>query len=136
MKPQKPFRMRFNFWLDMSKQDEFELADTIDILKEKRSFTAVVRDGIRLIVDLKRGKTDVLRELFPAIVAGMEGQRDSIAVAQFQAIIAQLQTTSSADQSRRVSTPNPAPIVTVSESDISDEEITHNMLSLFGALEV
>ena len=59
------FRLRFTFWLDMRKTDEAELAETIETLKLNRNFAATVRDGIRLICDLRAGKTDVLFELFP-----------------------------------------------------------------------
>ena len=59
------FRLRFTFWLDMHKTDEAELAETIDQLKQNRSFASTVRDGIRLIADLRAGQTDVLFELFP-----------------------------------------------------------------------
>ena len=61
------FRLRFTFWLDMRKTDEAQLAETIETLKLNRSFAATIRDGIRLICDLRAGQTDVLFELFPWI---------------------------------------------------------------------
>lgn len=64
-KTQKRFRLRFPFWLDLNKPDEAELADAIAILKEKRSFSKTIREGIRLICDLKAGQVTVLFELFP-----------------------------------------------------------------------
>lgn len=42
--------------------------DTIITLKRQRAFSAVVRDGIRLIVDLKDKKLDVLYEMFPWVI--------------------------------------------------------------------
>lgn len=62
--PQR-FRLRHTFWLDMRKVDEAELAETIETLKQNRSFAATIRDGIRLICDLRAGQTEVLFELFP-----------------------------------------------------------------------
>ena len=59
------FRLRFTFWLDMHKSDEAELAETIDLLKLNRSFAATIRDGIRLVADLRAGRTEALFELFP-----------------------------------------------------------------------
>ena len=59
------FRLRFTFWLDMRKTDEAELAETIETLKLNRTFAATIRDGIRLICDLRAGQTEVLLELFP-----------------------------------------------------------------------
>jgi len=62
-------RFKFNFWLDCDKDNELLLADTIDDLKRQRAFTATIRDGIRLICDLRRGSLDVLFELFPWVRA-------------------------------------------------------------------
>lgn len=64
----KPFRERFNFWLDLSKQVEYDLADAIHQLKHTRQFASTVRDGLRLILTLRLGDTSVLESLFPGIV--------------------------------------------------------------------
>jgi hypothetical protein len=63
------FRLRFTFWLDLLKPDEEQLADQIEQLKTDRSFARTIRDGIRLICDLRQGKLDVLFELFPWVRA-------------------------------------------------------------------
>jgi hypothetical protein len=63
------FRLRFTFWLDLLKPDEEQLADQIEHLKTDRSFAGTIRDGIRLICDLRQGKLDVLFELFPWVRA-------------------------------------------------------------------
>lgn len=62
-------RIGFKFWLNMNKADEEAIADQIELLKNERSFTEVIRDGIRLICDLRKGKLDVLFELFPWVRA-------------------------------------------------------------------
>jgi hypothetical protein len=62
------YRRLFPFRLDVSKQDELEIAEKIETLKQERSFSKTVRDGIRLICDLRKGRTDVLRELFPWVL--------------------------------------------------------------------
>ena len=59
------YRLMYRFWLDMEKPDEEFIADKIEWLKNTRQFTATIRNGIRLICDLKQGKYDVLFELFP-----------------------------------------------------------------------
>jgi hypothetical protein len=41
------------------------LADQIEMLKNERAFVRTIRDGIRLIMDLRNGRTEVLFELFP-----------------------------------------------------------------------
>jgi len=58
-------RFKFRFWLDADKDDELLLMEEIDHLKSQRSYTKTVRDGIRLIIDLRKGNFDVLFELFP-----------------------------------------------------------------------
>lgn len=68
MSVKKPsYRMRFVFWLDVAREDEHELADYVEDLKAKRSFAKTVRDGLRLMRDLRAGNIDVLCELFPMI---------------------------------------------------------------------
>lgn len=62
------FRIRQVFWIDLNKPEEYDLAEKINILKQKRAFAKTIRDGIRLIWDLSQGKTDVLRELFPWVL--------------------------------------------------------------------
>jgi len=60
-------RFKFEFWLDSDKDDELLLMEDIDELKQNRLFVKTIRDGIRLIMDLRRGSFDVLIELFPDI---------------------------------------------------------------------
>jgi hypothetical protein len=62
-------RIMFRFWLDDTKSDENELIGQVDNLKQDRSFTSTIRDGIRLVCDLRDGKLDVLFELFPWVRA-------------------------------------------------------------------
>lgn len=61
----KRFRLKFMFWLDMTKEDELWLADAIEDLKQKRQFSQTIREGIRLIRDLRAGRTEVLFSMFP-----------------------------------------------------------------------
>lgn len=81
MTDKKRFRLRFPFWLDLLKPDEAALAETIDTLKSQRAFASSIRDGLRLIVDLRAGRLDVLLELFPWVAqklstAGSAGNGD------------------------------------------------------------
>jgi hypothetical protein len=59
------FRLKFMFWLDITKSDELFLSELIDNLKQNRLFSSTIRDGIRLICDLRAGRLDVLLTLFP-----------------------------------------------------------------------
>ena len=61
------FRLQFKFWLDVNKPDEYALAEIIADLKESKTFSKVIRDGIRLIWSLGQGNLDVLLALFPWI---------------------------------------------------------------------
>lgn len=62
-------RKRFTFWLNDEKSDESALIGQVDHLKQKRSFSKTIRDGIRLITSLSSGSMDVLFELFPFVRA-------------------------------------------------------------------
>ena len=71
------YRLMYRFWLNIAKPAEAALADKIELLKNERIFTQTIRDGIRLICDLRSGKLDVLFELFPWVKAEfMEYMRD------------------------------------------------------------
>jgi hypothetical protein len=59
------FRLQHKFWLDVTKQADLQIAELIDKLKQDKLFTQTIRDGIRLICDLRAGRLDVLFELFP-----------------------------------------------------------------------
>ena len=63
------FMLRREFWLNLNNPAEETLAEVIDVLKAQRLFAKTVRDGIRLICDLRRGSLDVLFELFPWVRA-------------------------------------------------------------------
>ena len=60
-----PYRIMQKFWLDVSKRDERELAQQIVELKERRAFASSIRDAMKLFLDLKQGKVEVLCEMFP-----------------------------------------------------------------------
>lgn len=62
------YRKRFNFWLNILDDSDMAVAEHIQFLKNERSFTQSIRDGIRLVMDLRQGRVDVLKELFPDIV--------------------------------------------------------------------
>lgn len=68
----------------MNKRDEAGLAKLIEDLKGQRLFASAVRDGLRLITDLRAGRTDVLLELFPLIgqQVARTGQGDPLLQAQ------------------------------------------------------
>ena len=58
-------RRKFEFWLNVLRDDHLELAQEIDSLKRQRRFARTIRDGVRLVADLREGRIDVLLELFP-----------------------------------------------------------------------
>ena len=61
----KRTRCQYRFWLDVTKAEEKNLYDQVQALKTARSFSTYVRDGLRLMISLSAGETDVLLELFP-----------------------------------------------------------------------
>jgi len=63
----KTYRLMYRFWLDVNRHDEEAIADTIEVLKNDRTFTSVIRDGIRLVTSLRNGDLSVLLELFPDV---------------------------------------------------------------------
>lgn len=73
----KSFRMRFTFWLDLNKQDEHELADIVDTLKSQRGYASAIRDGLRMVWELRQGRVDTLVKLFPWVVERFQPQQDT-----------------------------------------------------------
>src|SRR5262245_27698653 len=67
------YRLMQKFWLDVTKQDEYELAAEATELRKKRLWASTIRDALRLILDLRQGRLDVLFELFPWVKAKFEG---------------------------------------------------------------
>ena len=63
------FRKMFKFWLDLDKDDEYELAEEIATLRKNRQFAPTLRNGLRLILELQRGETSLLFEMFPNLKA-------------------------------------------------------------------
>jgi hypothetical protein len=62
-------RLKYMFWLDIAKDEEYGVAEQIEELKHTRKFSQTIRDGIRLICDLRQGRVEVLFELFPWVRA-------------------------------------------------------------------
>lgn len=77
----KRFRLRYTFWLNLIDPAENLIAERIEMLKANRTFAKTIRDGIRLICDLRTGQLEVLFELFPWVKAELNAvtQPQSIA---------------------------------------------------------
>lgn len=59
-------RQRIEAWLRLDKPDECDLLNTIiPDLKTQRAYSAAVRDGLRIIWELRQGQTDHLLKSFP-----------------------------------------------------------------------
>lgn len=66
-------RKRYNFWLDDKRADDWPVNDLITKLKAAGQFTRAIREGLRLWVDLRANRTDVLYELFPHMKPQVSG---------------------------------------------------------------
>lgn len=71
------YRLRYTFWLNHLDSDEIAVADTIEILKNERSFASTVRDGIMLINELRQGKVDLLLKLFPWVADALRSAHET-----------------------------------------------------------
>lgn len=93
---QKPYRLLQKFWLDVTRDDEYSLAEYIAEQKKKRKFAGTIRDALHLIRDLRAGKVDWLLFLFPWV---------------YQAIYAQAETDLLAKQQKRPAADNPQDLI-------------------------
>ena len=87
----KRYREKFMFWLNLIDDQEFAIAELISELKRERRFASTIRDGIRLICDLRQGKVDVLFELFPWIKTRLLAEAHSLETAGERALREQLE---------------------------------------------
>lgn len=58
-------RKMVKFWLDMKHADQEAMSIIVEDLRQRRQLARTIRDGIRLVCDLRAGNIDVLLELFP-----------------------------------------------------------------------
>lgn len=83
--------MRWDFWLDVAKPEQHELAEYLEQMKHERLFAKTIRDGIRLIRDLRAGNVTVLVELFPALAERLQPPQHTAELAslvdQFKAMM-------------------------------------------------
>jgi hypothetical protein len=125
----KSFRLRFTFWLDLSKDEEFRLSEQIEELKAKRSFAKVIRDGIRLICDLRAGRTDILLELFPWVAERFQPQADTSELAALVEQFKQAMTMPAVAGPPRVPAFDPTPKVGVIDESKARELSINNALA-------
>lgn len=83
-------RTRQVFWLDYAKPDESDLAEYIDQLKAQRKFVTTIKQGLRLIRDLREGRVDVLIELFPHLRERLQRPDVGTPVDSFNTLLQQL----------------------------------------------
>ena len=74
----KRFRKQMVFWLNLSKDEEFELFEYLESLKRVGEYSKVLRDGVRLVMEFRKGRYDTLKQLFPKVFCeyprrGVEG---------------------------------------------------------------
>lgn len=71
-KPDNRDRVMLRFFLDKHKADERELWHEAESLKKERQFAPTLRDGLRLMSDLRAGRFDALFDLFDWIPGWIE----------------------------------------------------------------
>ena len=55
----KRYRMRFDFQLNVAKDDEKAIAEQIGAFKGQGLYSKTIRDGISLVSDLRAGNLDI-----------------------------------------------------------------------------
>lgn len=96
-----PFRKRYEFWLNLNAETEYEIAEIADELKAQRGYASAIRDGLRMVWELRQGRVDTLVKLFPWIVERFQPQTDttelSSLVEQFRAMMTNTRSTNLAE---------------------------------------
>ena len=59
------YRVQHKFWLDFMKPDQEALGEKLEAAKEKRAYTATIRDALTLFFALEEGDIQLLIERYP-----------------------------------------------------------------------
>ena len=89
-KKKRDYRRQYRFWLDECIPAEAELGRYVAELTDQRQFAPTIRDGLRLIRELRQGDISFLFELFPHIMSVIEREylRDRYkASTEFEAMV-------------------------------------------------
>jgi hypothetical protein len=101
-------RIQFKFWLDIVKDDEYALAEEAIHLKNRRGFSRTIRDGLRLILDLRAGQVDVLFELFPWVKDKLVSQTTHAPTTAIEAQLQRLEAALTAQGATPIDIPHAA----------------------------
>jgi hypothetical protein len=71
----KRYQLKFNFWLNANDEHEMGIAELIDQLKQERSFSRAIRQGLQLWHSLKQRDISVLLELFPWVLDAVQNSQ-------------------------------------------------------------
>lgn len=110
----KSFRLKFTFWLDDMRPDESDLITYIEELKAQRKFVTTIKQGLRLMRDLREGGVDVLFELFPHLKSRLAGPSDN---SELLTLISGLMSSQTA-----ATMPSLPPMVKVAAVEVSSED--------------
>lgn len=83
-------RMQYRFWLNVEEDGQRWLYDWCEHWSRRRQFAGVIRDSLRLFIDLAAGRTDVLLEVFPWVREALAPAAPSAAV-EFTAMLQEIQ---------------------------------------------
>lgn len=73
-------RQRIEAWLRLDKPAECDLLNTIiPDLKAQRAYSAAIRDGLRIIWELRQGQTDHLLKVFPFLRQALQVPSPTVA---------------------------------------------------------
>lgn len=75
-------RRLYKFWLNLADSMEYNVAEICEYAKSRREYAKIIRDGIRLVWDLRQGQTTVLAELFPWVLNQPQPQQQGRAASE------------------------------------------------------
>lgn len=78
-------RWQYRFWLNALNPADFALGQALEALKAARKMESTVKQALQLFLELQRGETVLLRQLFPGVVQSIEAK--SAANSEFEQLI-------------------------------------------------
>lgn len=131
-------RLQFKFWLDTGRVDDAALIDDIDQLKTRRQFTQTIRDGLRLMIDLRRGNVGVLLELFPDIADRLTAQQQAAPadlmakLTRIESALGSVQIAPNADKPRKLDAPDVDALLVETAAPTGDGDEFDSLLDSLG----
>jgi hypothetical protein len=129
------WQCQFRFFINANNPEEDKLGKQLAKLKQQRRYSSTIKDALRLIFDLRAGRTEVLFVLFPGLQAQLQPPSPGVDLSAIERQLAALQTQICQQSAgpRAASKPAEPGVVLVAGSKASAKTVADNFLKSFSS---